>query len=226
MSPISPIGPLRPMSLVHSRQPLRPLRPVPEKSNIEPRHLVCKRLRPIRYDGPDSGPGREGPKGVPMTDYQIQPNTRRCFVTGRELKPGEKFYTVLLEEGDKFVRRDYGSESWQGPPTGAFSFWTGRVAEREGPRLPPIDDDLLVDCFHRLEGQTEPRRINFRYVVALLLMRRKRFRFEESHTAGDQEVLCVRCARSKKKYEVVHPRLTEEEMAAVQEEVFKVLGWE
>ena len=41
-----------------------------------------------------------------------------------------------------------------------------------------------------------------------------------------QEILVLRCARTKAQYRVVNPRLTEEAMAAVQEEVFKVLGWE
>lgn len=161
-----------------------------------------------------------------MTDYQIQANTRRCAITGRELRPGEKVYSVLTDEGGKFTRKDYSGEAWQGPPNEAFSFWANRVATPEENRRPRIDDELLVDCFKRLEGQTEPDRVNFRYVVALLLMRRKRFKFEETKLDGNQEILCLRCTRTRALYQLVDPRLTEAEMAAVQEEVFKVLGWE
>jgi hypothetical protein len=161
-----------------------------------------------------------------MTDYQIQPHTRRCAVTGRELQPGERFYTALIEEGDHLLRRDYGSDSWRGPPEGAFAFWSGRVPPAEEARRPRIDDDLLVSCFHRLEGQTEPSRVSFRYVVALLLMRRKRFRFEEARSEAGREVLRLRCVRTREVHEVVNPGLTEVELGAVQEEVFKVLGWD
>lgn len=161
-----------------------------------------------------------------MTDYQIQPNTRRCAITGRELKAGERYYAVLLDEGDKFVRRDYSREAWQGPPAGAFSFWSGRVPAAEQSRRPQIDDDLLMDCFQRLEGQAEPGRVSFRYVVALLLMRRRRLKFEEAKAAGGQETMVLRDARGGAQYQVVNPGLSEEEMAAVQDEVFKVLGWE
>src|SRR5579859_2713793 len=115
-----------------------------------------------------------------MTEYQIQEITRRCCLTGRELQPGERFYSVLVDEGGKFQRKDYSQEAWQGAPAEAFSFWAGRVPPREENRRPKIDDELLFDCFRRLEGETEPGRINFRYVVALLLMRRKRFKFEEA----------------------------------------------
>jgi hypothetical protein len=160
-----------------------------------------------------------------MTEYEIQPNTRQCAVTGRPLHVGERFYTALLEEGDHFVRRDYSAEAWQGPPEAAFSFWTGRVSAPDDNKAPRFDDDLLEECFHRLEGQTDPSRVNFRYVVALLLIRRKRLKFDETVTENGEEKIRVRCARTGEKFQVTNPRLTEEDMAQVQEEVFKVLGW-
>lgn len=161
-----------------------------------------------------------------MLDYQIQPNSRRCCLSGRELKPGESFFSVLLEEGGKFVRREYGREAWQGPPPGAFSFWMGKVPARAQDRRPPVDDDMLLDCFARLEGQTEPARVNFRYVLALLLMRRKRLKFEDARPEGGREVLRLRCPQTRVVHTVVNPALTEEAMIAVQDEVLTVLGWQ
>jgi hypothetical protein len=161
-----------------------------------------------------------------MTDYQIQPNTRRCVATGRELPPGTKFYSVLLEQDGKLVRQDFSSEAWQGPPPGAFSFWAGRVPAQDQARQVRIDDEMLLECLQRLRGETEPGRLNFRYVVALLLMRRKRLKFDQVRTADGREIMHLRCTRTGTVHEVVNPRLTEEEMAAVQDEVFKVLGWQ
>jgi hypothetical protein len=161
-----------------------------------------------------------------MTDFQIQPNTRRCCVTERELVPGERFYSVLVDEAGKFVRRDFSAEAWQGPPAEAFSFWAGKVPESSGPRRQPIDDETLLDCFRRLEGQTDPPRLNFRFVVALLLTRRRRLKFEEAVKEDGREVLCLRCVRTGSRHRVLNPSLTEEETAAVQEQVFEALGWE
>ena len=161
-----------------------------------------------------------------MMDYQIQPSSRRCAATGRELKPGEKVFSVLAEEGGKFVRKDFAAEAWTGPPAGVFGFWVGRVAAPESKKRAPIDDELLFDCFQRLEGQTEASRIRFRYVVALLLMRRKRFRFEEAKKENGQELLCLRCAGTGTRHEVLNPLLSDEETAAVQEDVFLALGWQ
>lgn len=158
-------------------------------------------------------------------DYQIQPNTRRCALTGRELRPGERYYAALAEENHQFVRRDYCAEAWRGPPEGVFSFWTGRVPPPQENARPVFDDDLLEECFHRLEGQTDPGRINFRYVVALLLVRRKRFKLEGTEKTDGGEALVLKPARGGDRCRVVDPRLTEDEMRQVQDEVFQVLGW-
>jgi hypothetical protein len=158
-------------------------------------------------------------------DYQIQPNSRRCAVTGRELQVGERFYSALLEEDRQLVRRDYSKEAWQGPPAGAVSFWTGHVLAATDKLKPRFDDDLLEDCFQRLEGQAELSRIRFRYVVALLLMRRRRLRFETSVLDAGVEKMILRCLRTGARHEVINPRLSDDEMAQVQDEVFIVLGW-
>jgi hypothetical protein len=162
-----------------------------------------------------------------MIDYQIQPSTRRCSVTGQEIHPGEHYYSVLLEEDGKFVRKDFSVEAWRGAPEGAFSFWKGRLSPpQQGKRRLPIDDEMLMECFQRLEGQLEPSRLRFRYVVALLLMRRRRLRFEQSEQDGSQEVLWLRCTRTGARHAVVNPGLTDEELETVQEDVFQALGWE
>jgi hypothetical protein len=160
-----------------------------------------------------------------MTEYQIQPHTRRCHASGRELKAGERFYSVLLDEGGKLVRYDYGGEAWAGPPTQAFSFWTGRVPAESAFGLRQVDDQVLLDYFERLDADEGVPRTKSRYVVALLLMRRRKLKFEEAVMEGGQEMLVLRCAETQKQYRVLNPRLTDEELAAVQDEVFGLLGW-
>jgi hypothetical protein len=159
-------------------------------------------------------------------DYQLQPITRTCSITGRALKPGERFFAALFDQKPGFVRKDFAADAWPGPPEGAIAFWAGKVpAEDEKKRL-RIDDELLLDCFARLEDRQEPAEVNFRYVVALLLMRRKRLRFEEARVEDAIEVLSLNDIRGGSVHRVINPRLTEEAMLQVQEEVFKVLGWE
>jgi hypothetical protein len=65
--------------------------------------------------------------------------------------------------------------------------------------------------------------VNFRYVVALLLIRRRRFRLEaEQPQLG---TMTIRCAKTGETFNLTNPQLSEEEMNQVQDEVFEVLGW-
>jgi hypothetical protein len=161
------------------------------------------------------------------TGFDIQGPTRRCAANDRPLSPGERFYGVLSDEDGKFVRRDYAVDAWAGPPAGCVAFWAGRIPASDKPRKPTINDGLLLDCFDHLATSTDPARVNFRYVVALLLMRRKRLAFEDARKAADgTPVLVVRDTRGGARHEVPDPRLGEAEAEAVQAEVFRVLGWE
>lgn len=161
-----------------------------------------------------------------MTEYQIQASTRRCALTDRELKPGERFYSVILDQGGKFLRQDYSAEAWQGPPPEAFSFWQGKLGADAKPRKQPIDDEMLTDCFARLENETDQGKVGFRYVLALLLLRRKRMRLDETKRQDGQEILHLRCLKTGTRYRVTDPQLNDDELNAVQDDVFQVLGWE
>jgi hypothetical protein len=164
---------------------------------------------------------------IKMTDYEIQGPTRICSATGRELKPGERFHAVLLEKDGKLVRIDYAADAWPGPPVDAVAHWSGRVPSVDKPRRPAVNDDVLFGCFDRLRDSTEPDGMNFRYVAALLLMRRKRLRFEDvlRDDAG-RDVLLLKEPKSGTVHRVTDPRLTDDQITAVQAEVFRVLGWE
>ena len=160
-----------------------------------------------------------------MTDYQIGSSTRRCSQSGRELKIGERYCSVLLQDGGSLVRQDFGLDAWVGPPEGAIGFWQSRVPATTAPRRPPVDDEMLIECLGRLEGTTESGAKRFRYVLALFLMRRKRLRLEDTRQEGGEEVWSMRCTRSNARFQVVDPNLGDDELESVQEEVFRVLGW-
>jgi hypothetical protein len=161
-----------------------------------------------------------------MTDYEIQGPARICAATGRELKPGDEFHAVLTECNGKFIRTDFAADAWPGAPTEAVAHWSGRVPPDNKPRKPVVNDEVLLGCFDRLKDATDADSLNFRYVAALLLMRRKRFRFEDvSRDCGDHDVLCLKDVRGGTTHRVVDPRLSDEQVAAVQNEVFRVLGW-
>ncbi len=161
-----------------------------------------------------------------MATFPIQQHSRACAATGRALLPGEKYFSVLFDQSGQLIRKDYSPEGWPGPPADAMAFWCGRVPEANQKRRLTFDDELLMECFERLADESEGARIQFRYVIALLLLRRKRLKFEDIRRDGDQEYLLLKCPRTGAEFEVLDPRLSEADVERVQDEVFRLLGWE
>ncbi|MGO8688054.1 MAG: hypothetical protein ACLQLG_00320 [Thermoguttaceae bacterium] len=133
-------------------------------------------------------------------DYEVQRSARRCATSGREFAPGEKFYSALVVEGAELRRYDYAAEAWQAPPPGAIGWWQSQLPDAAGKRPHGAPNDVLLQCFDELAEQ--PERQDMRYVVALLLVRRRVFRLEEDDRASGGEVLRLHCPRRDATYEV------------------------
>ena len=159
-----------------------------------------------------------------MTEYEIKPLSLCCALSRRELRPGEQYFSVLTESPQGFVRLDFSAEAWTGPPDGAIGFWRSKVPESTGKkRVQLVDDSVLMDFFLRLDGAEEPYKKNFRYILALLLLRRKVLKLTSVERAVDKEVLVLRSPSSGEQHRVSNPGLSEEQLVAVQAEVEKVL---
>ena len=159
-----------------------------------------------------------------MTEYEIQPPSLRCAETARDLKPGELYYSVLIDSPEGFRRLDYSAEAWTGAPETAIGFWRSRVPATPRPSRPrPVADDVLMQFFERLAGDTDPTRVSFRYILSLLLLRRKVLRFADVVRDGGTEYLVLRASHAGDEYRVINPRLSDEELRGVEQEVGKIL---
>ena len=128
--------------------------------------------------------------------YDVQRPSGVCAATGRALGPGEGCYSALVdvpeaerERGDDvgMKRVDIAADAWDGGfrPPGLFSYWKTTIPEPSEKRKTFVDDAVLMNLLRRLEDATEPRRLAFRYVVALILMRKKLLRYDGSERVDD-----------------------------------------
>jgi hypothetical protein len=155
--------------------------------------------------------------------YQIANSSKRCTRTGKVLQPGERYMAVLFERDGQLVREDSSLEAWTSPPEQAFAWWQTRVPEDGTIKPAIIDDGLVYDCFVRLDGETEPQKASFRYVLSLWLLRKRKLKFEEVQRIEGQDWLLLREPRAKKVHRVLDPHLNEEAIGQVQEEVQNML---
>jgi len=111
--------------------------------------------------------------------------------TGEPLVPGAGMVVVLLEraEDDDLDRLDFDLSAWErgvrpDSDRRLFASWRTTVPEPGKKRESLISADGLVDLFEQLAETEDPRRLAFRYVLALMLVR-KRLLVYAGTDAGD-----------------------------------------
>ncbi len=158
---------------------------------------------------------------VPM-DYEVQRCTRRCRVTDRELKPGETHYSVLVAEQGELLRYDYSAEAWQGPPQGAIGWWKAEIPSPSTKKKHWAPNDVMLQFFDELEKQEDKQDV--RYVLALLLVRRRVMRHEETRQDDQgREDLVLYCPRREETYHVPAVVPDETRVEEIQEELASLL---
>jgi len=188
--------------------------------------------------------------------------TGKCAGCGVELLPGAVCWAALCDgvlvlrtEGEKkeeavrapFMRVDYCEACWAagkrpvmaGGGGEMFSYWKTAVPEAQQKKKLLVDDSVLVDVFARMEGKTEAAEVRFRFVLALILMRKRLLKYEgmveqaggEAEGTLKPEVwrMIPRGAAGEEPREEVHvvnPHLTAEQIAEVSQQLSAILAEE
>lgn len=122
-------------------------------------------------------------------------------MTGRELRPGDKFFSYLIRDGGTTIRKDVAAEAWEGPPDECLGWWQSEVPDAKSRKMHWAPHEVMLHYFD--ETEDKPEEADVRYILALLLIRRRIFRLEE--TQSDEqglEVLVMYCSQNESEYEV------------------------
>ncbi|HOB75310.1 MAG TPA: hypothetical protein PKG54_12395 [Phycisphaerae bacterium] len=161
------------------------------------------------------------------TEWELARATGRCALTGRTFEEGEAYYAVLFDTPAGLERRDYSLDAWTGPPEGAFCHWRGRVPVREKKSAAlEIDQQMLTQLFVGLEDEQSESRQQFRFVLALLLMRKRVLRFEQAIRKGEQEYWQMRLLSDKSLHQVLNPRLDDQQVSRLSAQLTALLSGE
>lgn len=174
--------------------------------------------------------------GIFSSSYPISRSTGRCAATGREFALGEAMVVALVEvEGREDLQRlDYSAAAWaegarpgMGQAAGMtlFASWRGAYQPGDTKKKLLLGDDELLDLFEQLAASDQPRQRAFRYVLALLLVRR-RILVYEGQQAGVMRVREKRLVAETPApiVDVIDPGLDDETTAAVIEQLGEVIG--
>lgn len=167
-----------------------------------------------------------------LLDFEVQRSTRHCAATGRPLVPGDECYAVLEVKGGEVIRKDYCREAWNGPPDKSFGWWKWHVPEAAVKKIKLAPNDVLLELFDQLAEL--PEQADMRYVLALLLVRRRVFRLElpsessndnpanDVHEGGGETVF-VYCPRRDASYQIPVAMPNDERIEVIQQQLGELL---
>jgi hypothetical protein len=161
-----------------------------------------------------------------MDEWVIDKPLGQCCATGKAIEPGEEYYATLVETGQGFARRDFCAEYWNEHKPEVFCYWKTKLPRPDQKKHTFVDDDMLMAFFERLGAETEQEKVNFRFVLALVLMRRRRLKYDSSKTDDGKEIWRLRITGTQDYVEVVNPNLGEQEVSQLTSQIGEILQTE
>jgi hypothetical protein len=89
-----------------------------------------------------------------------------------------------------------------------------------------VDDQVLCEIFERLAETTEPAKLNFRFVLGLILMRKRMIVYEDTRMDGEKEIWQVRFKGRDDRLDLVNPKLDEQQVMEVSQQLSEILNEE
>ena len=158
-----------------------------------------------------------------QSEWDIKSRAHVCSRTGHEFTEGESFFTLLYREGEGFRREDLSEDAWanRNDNIQPFSFWR---AKYEPPAPPPpeaLPKDDAEGLLRKLIADNDPAQINARYILTLMLERKRLLRPMESQ---DDDFLVYEHIASGETFVIPNPRLSLAQIPDVQQEVAELLS--
>lgn len=158
-----------------------------------------------------------------MPDWEIEKTLGQCYGTNQKFEVGDEYFAALVETDQGFQRRDYSVEYWQAEKPKVYCYWKTRMPDPGQKKKLFVDDDVLMTFFERLAEETDPERINFRFIITLVLMRRRRLKYNSSRIEDSKEIWNMRVTGQDRNVEVVNPDLTEDKIEQLSSQISQIL---
>jgi hypothetical protein len=158
-----------------------------------------------------------------MSDWEIEKPLGRCYGTGKKIESGQEYYGALVETERGLERRDFCVDYWEREKPSVFCYWKTKLAPPEQRKRVFVDEEMLMAFFDRLAGETEQERVNFRFVLALVLMRKRRLKYDSAAFENEKEIWRLRVTGDKQIVEVVNPHLDEGQIEQLSSQIGQIL---
>jgi hypothetical protein len=161
-----------------------------------------------------------------LADWEIRPRGHKCARTSEPFTSGEPIYTLLFQESSSFRREDISEQAWRDlkGTVQPFSFWRSIYEQRDPPAPEPLSKESGESLLRRLIREDRADDVSARYVLALMLERKKILRQVDARTAEASRLLIYEHAKTGEVFIIVDPDLLLSDLESVQEKIFARLA--
>lgn len=146
-------------------------------------------------------------------EWKLPPRAEACAACGRAFEDGQTIQACIFITAGGFARTDLCSDCPQPDGPEPLGVWRTRFRLHEKEPRPRFDRTGLLGLLAQTADATDPPSQKFRFVLALLLWRKKALRLTGTTRTDGTECWHFIEARAEQSWDIPRPELTEDDLA-------------
>ena len=160
--------------------------------------------------------------------WSIKSRAHVCAVTERHFTDGESFYTALFPdpESSGYLRKDFSLDSWESraiEDQNPFSFWQSVYHAPVKNEEVEVSAESPEDLLRRLVEEDEDHTENVRYILAVMLERKKQLKEADTQFVSDGIIRIYEQRKTGDVFIIKDPNIPLSEIDNVQQEIADLL---
>ncbi len=160
--------------------------------------------------------------------WSIKSRAHVCAVTEKHFEDGEPFYTAIFPdpESSGYLRKDFSVSAWENRAPDApspFSFWKSIYHAPVKEEQVKVTDESPEDLLRRLIEEDEAHTENARYILAIMLERKKLLKEADSQPVSDGIIRIYEHRKTGDVFIVKDPNIPLADIERIQKEVSELL---
>ena len=158
-----------------------------------------------------------------MEEWTISKSVGKCSGTGKVIEPEEEYFAALVETEQGLVRQDFSAQFWNDSKPAVYCFWKTKMPRPDQKKKIFVDDDMLVSFFERLAAETDMERLSFRFVLTLILMRKRKLKYDSTRSEDGREYWRLRITGTDQYVDVLNPHLDQSQIEQLSGQLSQIL---
>jgi hypothetical protein len=160
-----------------------------------------------------------------LSEWEIKTRGRQCARTEQAFDDGATIFTLLFRVRGGFRREDISESAWLQIKDSVepFSFWKSKFQAPPPPAPDPVSKESVEELLRRLLQEDLPEYVNARYVLAIMLERKKTLKQVDTRESAEERILIYEHAKTGEVFIIGDPRLRLDQLDSVQQEVYALM---